>query len=184
MGFPLDFFPILFAVPRVAGWLAHWKQSLEAEGAKIWRPRQLYIGEARRDYVPLNARPDRHISDSKYGVLEVPVSDYFLNGSLLPSSARTVKDADEAIALYQQAQAQRKVVGSWELELRFFCFCFRLGVGSIGSCTILIPEVFFSVRDAFDVVVVGACVGQGVVPIEQGKLFNPYMTKQTFALVF
>lgn len=72
MGFPLDFFPILFAVPRVAGWLAHWKQSLETDGAKIWRPRQLYVGEGRRDYVSLEERPIREVKDSKQGVLGLP----------------------------------------------------------------------------------------------------------------
>jgi citrate synthase len=36
MGFPMDFFPVLFAVPRVAGWLAHWKQQLDSGTNKIW----------------------------------------------------------------------------------------------------------------------------------------------------
>jgi citrate synthase len=44
MGFPLDYFPVLFTVPRVVGWLAHWRQSMLAAaegGLKIWRPRQV-----------------------------------------------------------------------------------------------------------------------------------------------
>ncbi|KAG5647003.1 hypothetical protein DXG03_001727 [Asterophora parasitica] len=57
MGFPLDFFPVLFAVPRVVGWLAHWRQMMLQEGGvKIWRPRQIYVGEGKRDYVPLSQR--------------------------------------------------------------------------------------------------------------------------------
>ncbi|GLB40310.1 putative citrate synthase [Lyophyllum shimeji] len=57
MGFPLDFFPVLFAVPRVVGWLAHWRQMMLQEGGvKIWRPRQIYVGETKRDYVPINER--------------------------------------------------------------------------------------------------------------------------------
>jgi len=57
MGFPLDFFPVLFAVPRVVGWLAHWRQMMLQEGGvKIWRPRQVYIGAGKRDYVPVNER--------------------------------------------------------------------------------------------------------------------------------
>ncbi|KAL7267351.1 hypothetical protein RUND412_010069 [Rhizina undulata] len=72
MGFPLDFFPILFAVPRVAGWLAHWKQNLDSGNAKIWRPRQVYVGEKKRDYVPMDERPEREVVDSKDGVMEVP----------------------------------------------------------------------------------------------------------------
>ncbi|KND00222.1 citrate (Si)-synthase [Spizellomyces punctatus DAOM BR117] len=56
MGFPTDFFPVLFAIPRVAGWLAHWVESLEDPDAKIWRPRQVYTGEGKRSYVPLGVR--------------------------------------------------------------------------------------------------------------------------------
>ncbi|TBU33323.1 peroxysomal citrate synthase [Dichomitus squalens] len=57
MGFPLDFFPVLFAVPRVVGWLAHWRQMMLQEGGvKIWRPRQVYVGSGKRDYVPAEER--------------------------------------------------------------------------------------------------------------------------------
>ncbi|KAI0367804.1 peroxysomal citrate synthase [Pilatotrama ljubarskyi] len=57
MGFPLDFFPVLFAVPRVVGWLAHWRQMILQEGGvKIWRPRQVYVGPSKRDYVPVEER--------------------------------------------------------------------------------------------------------------------------------
>ncbi|KAI0707321.1 peroxysomal citrate synthase [Earliella scabrosa] len=57
MGFPLDFFPVLFAVPRVVGWLAHWRQMMLQEGGvKIWRPRQVYVGAGKREYVPVEER--------------------------------------------------------------------------------------------------------------------------------
>ncbi|KAI0734321.1 peroxysomal citrate synthase [Fomitopsis betulina] len=57
MGFPMDFFPVLFAVPRVVGWLAHWRQMMLQEGGvKIWRPRQVYVGAGKRDYVPVEKR--------------------------------------------------------------------------------------------------------------------------------
>ncbi|RUS24698.1 citrate synthase-like protein [Jimgerdemannia flammicorona] len=56
MGFPTDMFPVLFAIPRVSGWLAHWKESLEEKDAKIWRPRQIYVGPPRRSFVPLSHR--------------------------------------------------------------------------------------------------------------------------------
>ena len=52
MGFPLEMFPVLFAIPRTAGWLAHWQEMLDQE-SKIARPRQLYIGSEERDYVPM-----------------------------------------------------------------------------------------------------------------------------------
>ncbi|KIY43963.1 peroxysomal citrate synthase [Fistulina hepatica ATCC 64428] len=57
MGFPLDFFPVLFAVPRVVGWLAHWRQMMLQEGGvKIWRPRQIYDGPGLREFVPIEER--------------------------------------------------------------------------------------------------------------------------------
>jgi citrate synthase len=56
MGFPLDFFPVLFAVPRVVGWLAHWRQMMLQGGVKIWRPRQIYVGAGKRDYLSMGDR--------------------------------------------------------------------------------------------------------------------------------
>jgi len=55
MGFPLEMFPVLFAIPRTAGWLAHYQEMLDQD-SKIARPRQLYIGNDLRDYVPISAR--------------------------------------------------------------------------------------------------------------------------------
>src|SRR5678810_552222 len=56
MGFPKDFFPVLFAIPRTSGWIAQWEEMLLDADQKITRPRQLYVGAQRRDYVPLNKR--------------------------------------------------------------------------------------------------------------------------------
>jgi citrate synthase len=56
MGFPVDMFPVLFAIPRVAGWLAQWEEMLEDADQKIARPRQVYIGEDLRSYVPMEKR--------------------------------------------------------------------------------------------------------------------------------
>jgi citrate synthase len=47
--FPIDMFPVLFAIPRVSGWLAQWEELILDEEQKIARPRQLYVGAARRD---------------------------------------------------------------------------------------------------------------------------------------
>ena len=55
MGFPIDMFPVLFAIPRTSGWLAHWEELLEQE-SKIARPRQLYVGEDERAYRPIDQR--------------------------------------------------------------------------------------------------------------------------------
>jgi len=56
MGFPLQMFPVLFAIPRVSGWIAQWAERLNDEDQKISRPRQLYIGHPKRRYVPLAER--------------------------------------------------------------------------------------------------------------------------------
>jgi citrate synthase len=55
MGFPLEMFPVLFAIPRTAGWLAHWQEMLDQD-SKIARPRQLFIGAEPRQYVPIAQR--------------------------------------------------------------------------------------------------------------------------------
>ena len=55
MGFPMEIFTVLFAIPRTAGWLAHWQEMLEQD-QKIVRPRQVYTGSPVRDYVPLADR--------------------------------------------------------------------------------------------------------------------------------
>jgi len=56
MGFPVEMFPVLFAIPRTAGWLAHWQELILDTEQRIARPRQIYMGPGRRDYVPLEAR--------------------------------------------------------------------------------------------------------------------------------
>ena len=56
MRFPLDMFPVLFAIPRVSGWLAQWQEMLIDPDQKIARPRQIFIGEQRRDYVAIEKR--------------------------------------------------------------------------------------------------------------------------------
>src|SRR6187200_1833674 len=56
LGFPVDMFPVLFAIPRTAGWLSQWLELVQDKEQKIARPRQIYTGERTRDYVPLNQR--------------------------------------------------------------------------------------------------------------------------------
>ena len=55
MGFPPEMFTVLFAIPRTSGWLAHYQELLDQD-VKISRPRQLYIGEDVRNYVPMKDR--------------------------------------------------------------------------------------------------------------------------------
>ena len=57
MGFPMAMFSVLFAIPRVVGWLAQWEESLLDSDRKIARPRQIYTGSQHRDYTPLFDRP-------------------------------------------------------------------------------------------------------------------------------
>jgi citrate synthase len=56
MGFPVEMYPVLFALGRMPGWLAQWEEMLEDKEQKIARPRQIYTGYAKRDYVPLAKR--------------------------------------------------------------------------------------------------------------------------------
>jgi citrate synthase len=54
--FPIEYFPFLFAIPRSSGWLAQWQEMLNDSEQKIMRPRQIYLGHQRRDYVPMDQR--------------------------------------------------------------------------------------------------------------------------------
>jgi citrate synthase len=56
MGFPVDMFPVLFAIPRASGWLAQWLEMIDDPEQKIARPRQVYLGADKRDYVPVEER--------------------------------------------------------------------------------------------------------------------------------
>jgi citrate synthase len=56
MGFPVEMFPVLFAIPRTAGWIAQWEEMLMDPEQKIARPRQVYIGSGQRDYVSRDKR--------------------------------------------------------------------------------------------------------------------------------
>ncbi|NJD67297.1 MAG: citrate synthase [candidate division NC10 bacterium] len=56
MKFPMDMFPVLFAIPRTAGWVAQWEEMLLDPEQKIARPRQIYLGQQRRDYYPIAQR--------------------------------------------------------------------------------------------------------------------------------
>jgi citrate synthase len=56
MKFPVEMFPSLFAIPRTAGWLAQWEEMVLDPEQKIARPRQIYTGHSRRDYIPMEDR--------------------------------------------------------------------------------------------------------------------------------
>jgi citrate synthase len=56
LGFPTRMFPVLFAVGRLPGWIAQWKEMTEDPDTRIGRPRQIFVGETLRDYVPIHQR--------------------------------------------------------------------------------------------------------------------------------
>jgi citrate synthase len=56
LGIPTDMFPVMFAIARTVGWLAQWQEMLEDPEQKIARPRQVFLGERRRDFLPMNQR--------------------------------------------------------------------------------------------------------------------------------
>ncbi|KAG5231869.1 Citrate synthase family protein [Salix suchowensis] len=72
MGFPTEFFPVLFAIPRMAGYLAHWRESLDDPDTKIMRPQQVYVGEWLRHYTPLKAR---EVSSNADKLVKISVSN-------------------------------------------------------------------------------------------------------------
>jgi len=57
MGFPMTMFPVLFAIPRTSGWMAQWAEMVRDQEQKIARPRQIYIGEKTRVWIPIEKRP-------------------------------------------------------------------------------------------------------------------------------
>lgn len=56
LGFPRELFPVLFAIPRFIGWAAQWDEMMRDPTSRTFRPRQIYIGPPRRDYVPIDRR--------------------------------------------------------------------------------------------------------------------------------
>jgi citrate synthase len=56
MGYPTDYFTVLFALGRLPGWIAQWEEMLNDKEQKIARPKQLYVGSPERDFVPLDRR--------------------------------------------------------------------------------------------------------------------------------
>ncbi len=56
LGFPTNMFTVLFAIGRMPGWIAHWKEMIQNPKAKIGRPRQIYTGSVQRNYVPIEQR--------------------------------------------------------------------------------------------------------------------------------
>ena len=56
IGFPTEMFTVLFALGRLPGWIAQWREMIEDPATKIGRPRQVYVGATERQYVPMSQR--------------------------------------------------------------------------------------------------------------------------------
>jgi citrate synthase len=56
MGLPMDMFPVLFAIPRTSGWIAQWEEMLTDPDQKLARPKQVYLGAQKRNYIPMDKR--------------------------------------------------------------------------------------------------------------------------------
>jgi citrate synthase len=56
IGIPTKMFPAMFAIGRMPGWIANWKEMKESSDSRIGRPRQIYIGKTIRSYVPIDQR--------------------------------------------------------------------------------------------------------------------------------
>jgi citrate synthase len=56
MGIPTNMFTVMFAIGRLPGWLAHWREQRDEDTSRIYRPRQIYTGATQRDYVALDQR--------------------------------------------------------------------------------------------------------------------------------
>jgi citrate synthase len=56
IGIPLNMFTVMFAIGRLPGWISQWKENLDDPGVKLHRPRQIYMGSNKRDYIPVSER--------------------------------------------------------------------------------------------------------------------------------
>jgi citrate synthase len=68
MGFPMTMFPVLFAIPRSAGWMAQWAEMVNDPETRIVRPLQVYKGEEIRDYANMETRPEPKSSETPIAV--------------------------------------------------------------------------------------------------------------------
>jgi len=56
LNIPVQMYPVMFAIGRMPGWIAHWYEEHQQHGNKIHRPRQVFTGQVLRDYVPIDER--------------------------------------------------------------------------------------------------------------------------------
>ncbi|MGA2694361.1 MAG: citrate/2-methylcitrate synthase, partial [Opitutaceae bacterium] len=57
LGIPNSMFTVIFAIGRTPGWIANWREVASTPKGRIYRPRQIYVGPVKRDFVPMDQRP-------------------------------------------------------------------------------------------------------------------------------
>lgn len=98
MGFPVEYFTVLFALPRFSGWLSHWNEFIQDPDNKIVRPRQIYRGERQRNFVPVSQRKEDDLA--KYSI---PGGDK-TNNTLLRLPTIMSQDASYGTDVSQEEQ--------------------------------------------------------------------------------
>ena len=73
MGFPTEYFTVLFALPRFTGWISHWNEFIPDSDNKIVRPRQIYLGERQRSYYRMKERQKEDLAEYDYDDFALPV---------------------------------------------------------------------------------------------------------------
>ena len=73
MGFPTEYFTVLFALPRFTGWISHWNEFIPDSDNKIVRPRQIYLGERQRNYYRMKERQKEDLAEYDHDDFVLPV---------------------------------------------------------------------------------------------------------------
>ena len=91
IGIPLDMFTVMFAIGRLPGWIANWKEVWEGQ-SRIYRPRQVYVGATARDYTPIGQRKPAIIPAEVKAATPLPSSflKYLTNISTIISLNRSI----------------------------------------------------------------------------------------------
>ena len=76
IGIPLNMFTVMFAIGRLPGWIAQWKESVDDPKWKIHRPHQIYLGSKKRDYVPIGKKGGLYIF-AIFSTMAAPNSEHF-----------------------------------------------------------------------------------------------------------
>lgn len=107
MGFPTEYFTVLFALPRFTGWMSHWNEFIEDPDNKIVRPRQVYLGERARNFVSMRDRQPEELAP--YLFLEK--EQYYLRDlpTILSIDSSRVDDNDTVSEMSKMSRSDEKM---------------------------------------------------------------------------